>query len=109
MWAFWVTALIGITAASIVLHEVRTKNLNIWAGTYLRAKLRKYCRFKVSSMSPVHILFCVVDHFEPVAEGSTPEQERERMCDWLTRYPVLARQHKDSDGRPPQHTWFYPG
>ena len=30
------------------------------------------------------------------------------MRDWLERYPVLAARHKDSDGRPPQHTWFYP-
>lgn len=31
------------------------------------------------------------------------------MRDWLQRYPVMAAQHRDSDGRPPQHTWFYPG
>jgi hypothetical protein len=51
----------------------------------------------------------MVDHFEPISLGSTREQERERMRDWLERYPALAARHKDSDGRFPQHTWFYPG
>jgi len=26
----------------------------------------------------------------------------------MTRYPSMAGKHRDSDGRPPQHTWFYP-
>ncbi|WP_447986167.1 hypothetical protein [Nitrospira sp. Nam74] len=110
MLAFLVTGLIAIIAGGIVWHEVRVKHLNIWMGTYLRARLRKACGFEgASSVTPVHVLFCIVDHFEPVAEGSTVEQERERMRDWLTRYPALARRHKDSEGRSPQHTWFYPG
>jgi hypothetical protein len=102
--------LIATIAIGIVFHEVRAKHLNIWMGAYLQARLRKACGLEAPpSVNPVHVLFCVVDHFEPVAEGSTIEQERERMRDWLTRYPALARRHRDSDGRPPQHTWFYPG
>src|SRR5262245_1389814 len=31
------------------------------------------------------------------------------MQTWLEAYPALARRHWDSDGVPPQHTWFYPG
>ena len=55
-----------------------------------------------------HILFCMVDHFEPVSQGSTQEEERARMRTWLEQYPRLAARHRDSKGRPPQHTWFYP-
>jgi len=58
---------------------------------------------------PIHILFCFVDHFEPISAGSTLEQQRHRMRKWTEQYPLLAAQHKDSYGRPPQHTWFYPG
>jgi hypothetical protein len=50
----------------------------------------------------------MVDHFEPVRHGSTQEQERARMRAWLEGYPRLAKRHRDSAGRPPQHTWFYP-
>jgi len=110
MLSIWLIAFIAAIAGGIVIHEVRAKHLNIWMGAYLQARLRKVSRDEESSSaSTTHILFCVVDHFEPVAEGSTIEQERERMRDWLTRYPALARRHRDSDGRPPQHTWFYPG
>jgi hypothetical protein len=27
---------------------------------------------------------------------------------WLAEYPALAQRHRDSTGRPVQHTWFYP-
>jgi hypothetical protein len=47
------------------------------------------------------VLFCLVDHFEPVADAQVEA--------WLVRYPRLASRHRDSDGRCPQHTWFYPG
>lgn len=49
----------------------------------------------------VHVLFCFVDHFEP----TRPEQVEA----WLERYPKLTARHRDSDGVPPQHTWFFPG
>ena len=57
----------------------------------------------------VHVLFCKTDHFEPVAaRRSTVARERSRMRTWLEGYPRLAARHWDSDGVPPQHTWFYP-
>ena len=56
-----------------------------------------------------HVLFCKTDHFEPVAaRRSSVARERARMRTWLEQYPRLAAQHWDSDGVPPQHTWFYP-
>ena len=64
---------------------------------------------KAAQNGPVHVLFCMVDHFEPISAGSTREQQRARMRQWLERYPILARKHLDSDRRPVQHTWFYPG
>ncbi len=85
------------------------RSLEIWLGQYLRQRLAR--RFSARrGCGPQHLLFCVVDHFEPVAYGSsTVERERHRMRAWMEGYPVLARRHWDSDGVPPQHTWFYPG
>ena len=31
------------------------------------------------------------------------------MKNWGRRYAALAARHRDSVGRPPQHTFFYPG
>jgi hypothetical protein len=49
-----------------------------------------------------HVFFLLVDHFEP--DGSVDLTRR-----WAERYVALASRHRDSTGRPPQHTWFYPG
>jgi hypothetical protein len=57
---------------------------------------------------PVHILFCMVDHYEPGTGGVTQEVERERVQELLDKYPGLARNHKDSAGNCPKRTWFFP-
>ena len=97
-----------ITLAIATILIIRKKQLHIWLWTYIGQQLKRL----ISPLSPqgtVHILFCVVDHFEPISQGSSAEEERERMRDWLVRFPSLAQRHKDSEGRYPQHTWFYPG
>jgi hypothetical protein len=102
--------LVVLAGIIFVAREVQSKHILIWLGSYVRdRRLRSGSMKKIEGDKPVHILFCMVDHFEPISEGSTREQERERMRDWLERYPALARKHCDSDGRPPQHSWFYPG
>ena len=100
---------IGVLAC-VGLIEIRRKHIINWLRPYLILKWNQLCASKrKSSGYTTHILFCVVDHFEPISYGSTREQERARMNDWICRYPVLAGRHRDSCGRHPQHTWFYPG
>jgi hypothetical protein len=53
------------------------------------------------STGPTHIFFLVVDHFEP-------DHDRAKASAWAERYTALAARHRDSEGRPPQHSWFYP-
>jgi len=53
--------------------------------------------------APTHIFFLLADHFEP------PLSNVERTQQWADRYRAMALRHHDSTGRPPQHTWFYPG
>jgi len=48
---------------------------------------------------PTHILFAFVDHFEP--------HDQATMDRWMSAYPALAGRHRDADGRPPQHSWFW--
>ena len=100
----------GILIALLIAFEFRRKHLGIWFLEFLRQQKR---RARVigngDQMGPMHVLFCFVDHFEPIRIGSTREQHRERMRQWVERFPVLALRHRDSHGRPVQHTWFYPG
>lgn len=46
-------------------------------------------------------MFLVADHFEPGPNNEIVKQ-------WVEKYPEIAKKHRDADGRPPRHTWFYP-
>ena len=97
-------------ACLLVFLEMRRKHLHLWLGSYLSQRsIGRQARRDALPRAPIHVLFCMVDHFEPISAGSTPEIERARMQDWLVRYPALAKRHRDSNGRPVQHSWFYPG
>jgi hypothetical protein len=51
---------------------------------------------------PTHVFVLIADHFEPDGDVAWVDE-------WAARYAVLAARHRDSMGRQPQHTWFYPG
>ena len=70
-------------------------------GTALRSVLE-------SRKGPTDILLCVVDHYEPRVGQPTQALARERVEDWMDRYPAIARAHPDADGRVPAHSFFYP-
>lgn len=102
---------IGVFAAGgwVVIREAKRVQLWLWLPGFLaRKRVVRRAKAAARTMEQTHILFCMVDHFEPISAGSTKEQERSRMNMWLDQYPRLAGQHRDSHGRPPQHTWFYP-
>jgi hypothetical protein len=48
---------------------------------------------------PKHLMFVFVDHFEP--------HDQEAMNAWMKGYPEMASKHADSDGKHPQHSWFW--
>lgn len=74
------------------------RNLHQWLPGYLASRKRG------ELVSPTHLFFCFVDHFEPLWHaGNGPA----RVQHWVENYPKLAR-YRDVDGRPPQHSFFYP-
>jgi len=78
------------------------RNAQIWLPGYFASRKRG------NFVLPTHVFFCFVDHFEPLRGNASEATGRERVAPWVTRYPALAREFHDADGRPPQHTWFYP-
>ncbi|HEY3066672.1 MAG TPA: hypothetical protein VGL09_12820 [Methylomirabilota bacterium] len=101
-----VVAAVLVGVALVLLREVRSRNLSDWVWTWVRRRLQT--RYVPPVGQTVDVMFCFVDHFEPLA-GPTKAAERERMRSWVEDYPKLADAHRDSDGVPAQHTWFYPG
>ena len=79
-------------------YRIYTRKYYIWLPGYLSWMWNR----EASPSGPVHIFFVFVDHFEPGDNYALTER-------WLNEYPKVAQRHRDADGRPWQHTWFYPG
>lgn len=58
--------------------------------------------------SQAHVFFCIADHYEPMAGGVTAAKQIERVQRWCDEYPKSVAGLSDSQGRAPQHSFFYP-
>ncbi len=56
-----------------------------------------------------HVLFALCDHYEPLWGKASVEVGRQRVDRWAEGYPLMARKFLDSHGRPPRHSFFFPG
>jgi hypothetical protein len=80
-----------------------------WLPSYLWQALTRR-----SPRGPVHLVFALADHFEPSivpedGRARAPYDEQERRLEaWCREYPRLIDSHRDHDGRPFCHTYFYP-
>jgi hypothetical protein len=76
-----------------------------WLPRYLR-RHRPFDRRMFPPDQPIDLIVLCADHFEPARRfGDTAAVEAVRS--WCAAYEEMARRHRDADGRPPQHTWFY--
>jgi hypothetical protein len=57
---------------------------------------------------PIHLLICIADHFEPRMGNVPDEVACSRVNRWVHGYPEQFGNYRDSDGRTPRHTFFYP-
>jgi hypothetical protein len=67
---------------------------------------RSFSLRRLPADTPVDVMVLLVDHFEPRSR-SAPEESAETVRSWCEAHHHLSRRHRDADGRPPQHTWFY--
>jgi hypothetical protein len=57
---------------------------------------------------PLHVLLAICDHYEPQYGKPPAAQAADRVHQWTSRYPNLFSKFRDADGRPPQHSFFFP-
>lgn len=99
---FLVIFLLGLSAFILI---IRKKQMHLWIVHYLK---RKY-RLKKQTDKTKHIMFCFVDHYEPMwGKDVSYEQECARVERWYRDYPKIASKFKDADGCYPKHSFFYP-
>lgn len=100
--------LAGVGAASViglVVEQARRRHLDRWLPSYLAGLAR---RTPPRRGEAVHLVLAIADHFEPRRGGVTHAAARARVERWVREYPRLFGAFRDSDGRPPRQTFFYP-
>ena len=97
-------ALAAGAAGGWLVHALVKRRVFLWLPGYLRSVFRT----RPHHRGPRHIMFCFIDHFEPRWGGADLARERARVQLWCDRYPRLCAGHRDADGRPPRHTFFFP-
>jgi hypothetical protein len=79
------------------------KHCELWLPGLIASRRRRQ-----EPKRPVHVYFCLADHYEPAWRGAAAGVQRERVAAWLKEYPRCAGRHSDSEGRHPQHSFFFP-
>jgi len=75
----------------------------IWLPGYIKDRLTAFARKPAKRL---WLLFA--DHYEPLWHGADERTGAERVAQWATRWPTIAAKFRDSVGRPPRYTFFYP-
>ena len=63
---------------------------------------------------PVHLIFCLADHFEPAIVPGQGEAraardlQEQRLERWCREIPKAVQEWRDAEGFPIRHTYFYP-
>ncbi len=94
--------------ARLPLLAYRSLRWRALRGGWLREYFRRprFDRRAIPSDRPIDVMVLFSDHFEPARRfGDAAAVDSVRS--WCADYEELAGRHRDSDGRPPQHTWFY--
>lgn len=85
--------------------QIRRRHMQRWLPTYWRE------RHRYEPPRPdeeIHVLLCFCDHYEPKAGKADIATGRRRIAAWVDRYPKQLGQFRDSDGRPPRYSFFFP-
>lgn len=81
------------------------KNLHKWINSYIYNSLQGS---SIDRNGPLHIMFCVSDHYEPFSGKVGLERALSRVAAWQEQLPVIYNNCKDSCGRGYRHSFFYP-
>jgi hypothetical protein len=94
-----------ILLVGLVAWQIRRRHLDRWLPAYLKERQRFQ---PVRPDEEVHVILCIADHFEPKAGKASVATGRQRVATWVEQYPLQFGRFRDSDGRPPRYTFFFP-
>ena len=89
-----------------MIKKVQT-TLN-WIPNYLYRALKQDIIGLAGNRCPIHIYFCICDHFEPYWNNANKVTARQRIKQWINEYPKVADRFRDDDGNMLKYSFFYP-
>jgi hypothetical protein len=98
-------ALVLAGFVGMAVWQMRRRHMHLWLPTYWRERQR------FTAPKPdeeIHVLLCFCDHYEPKAGKADVTTGRRRVAAWVEQYPRQLGHFRDSDGRPPRYTFFFP-
>jgi hypothetical protein len=104
-WALFFATFAICFSIGLVLFAIRQRNMHYWIKSYYFPSERAE---PVVDQQPVDVFLAICDHWEPEGERASKALALERVHQWTTRYPEAFRTFRDHNGRPPQHTFFFP-
>jgi hypothetical protein len=106
LWLLVALAGMLSTGALAAWVLVRRRNMHYWLPAYVFPPVPRPTR--PLDDRPLDVFIAVCDHFEPECYGARRETACARVRRWVSEYPRLFQGFADVDGRPPQHTFFFP-
>ncbi|MCI0685077.1 MAG: hypothetical protein L0Y71_23510 [Gemmataceae bacterium] len=106
MTSWWILLLVILAAiVMFAAWEIHRRHLTRWLIPYVRERRR---RRLPGPDEEIHVLLCIADHFEPKGDGADAARGAARVRHWRREYPRRLGSFRDSDGRPPRYTFFFP-
>ena len=81
------------------------RHAELWLPGYLRDR---FARWTSPVAGPMRVWLAIADHYEPFVGSADEETAIERVALWSREWPCIAGRYRDSAGRPPRYTFFYP-
>jgi hypothetical protein len=101
MWIVYIGVALFVIVGAYFARLLHRKNVDIIIAGQFRRRPRRDTGTK-------HVLFCLVDHYEPLWHRPPRDVAIERVRNWLVKYPGVVDRFRDNSGRTPQHSFFYP-
>lgn len=103
----WALPAAGVAATGLaggVTLGLRQRNMHLWLPAYLALRLDSVPLRE----GPLDVFIAVCDHYEPEWARPGKATSLARVERWHKEYPKLFERFRDSQGRPPQHSYFFP-
>ena len=109
MGGLWIVVVLVVVLAAglgfVMYRRLRERGYDRWLGPYV---LQTRKRRAPEPDRTIHVLLCFADHYEPKAGKADVAVGQARVDHWVRTFPRQVERFRDSDGRPPRYTFFFP-